>query len=48
MTYVTFPVQRLRGEARLLRQKMDALETECGKLADNLLQGQVRHCTTRW
>ena len=34
-------VQRLRGEARLLRQRMDALEAECGSLADSLLQGQV-------
>jgi len=34
-------IRRLRGEARLLRQRMDALEVECGSLADSLLQGQV-------
>jgi len=34
-------IRRLRGEARLLRQRMDALEAECGSLADSLLQGQV-------
>ena len=32
---------RLRTENRLLRQRIDMLETESSELADKLIQGQV-------
>lgn len=35
------PLQRLRTENRLLRQRIDCLEAESSALADRLIQGQV-------
>ena len=35
-------VQRLQNENRLLRQRINLLETESNELADKLIQGQVR------
>ena len=34
-------LRRLRTENRLLRQRIDMLETEYSELADKLIQGQV-------
>ena len=34
-------LQRLKNENRLLRQKVDQLESESNALADRLIQGQV-------
>ena len=36
-----FLLQRLRGENRLLRQKVTMLETESSELAERLVRGQV-------
>lgn len=41
-TSISFcPIQRLRTENRLLRQRIDCLEAESSALADRLIQGQV-------
>ena len=42
VAYLIFKkLQRLKNENRLLRQKVDQLESESNALADRLIQGQV-------
>ena len=41
LSALSFFLQRLRTENRLLRQRVDLLEQECSNLADRLIQGQV-------